>query len=39
MISRTLIYVKHAACMRDTRKTHEILVGKTEENLDVDGMI
>jgi hypothetical protein len=34
-----LIYVKQAACMRDTRKMHEILVGKTKGNLDVDGMI
>jgi len=24
VISRLLIYVKHPACMRDTRKTHEI---------------
>jgi hypothetical protein len=39
VISRMLIYVKHAACMRDTRKTREIFVGKAEGNLDVDGMI
>jgi len=39
VISRMLIYAKHAACMRDTRKTHEIFVGKDEGNLDVDGMI
>jgi hypothetical protein len=25
--------------MRDTRKTHEIFVGKTDGNLDVDGII
>jgi hypothetical protein len=34
-----LIYVKHAAYMRDTRKTYKMFVGKTDGNLDVDGMI
>ena len=39
VISRILMKVKHAAYMRDTKKTHEIFVGKTDGNLEVDGMI
>ena len=37
--ARMLICEKRAAFVRETRKTHEVFVGKSEGNLDVDGMI